>query len=681
MKIQKNSAILSFVLITWGISAIFLPCSPVNFQDATMKSMEPYENLFINMVETSFGDLRSKDPANLTSRTAYALLVGVADYPGTVDDLRYCASDAILMRSLLINRYNFNSTNIIMLRNAEATKSAIMNAFNQIDAIIDADDIFLFYYSGHGGEGGGAYHFICPYDYFPTNYFYDIELDIFLDRVACSQQYVLIDACNSGGFIPEVQAPNRFIMTACTATQLSWETTGLHHGVFTYFFQASIYGASDSNGDNVLSMEEQFAHLSPGTINYMLGYGELQQPTKYDGISGQAVLFPSIGKLTFIFDDNFLNYSFYVYGHGSLVTLNLTVCAISQGYVVVTEDLTDYAPTSSGFGYYSGSVDLGSGNNASGYEFIAQIDGLNLKTFSESFGDSDGDGLNDLFEIYHTNGTNPALNDTDFDGLNDYTEFYGSTNATNSDSDNDGIPDGYEVNNGLNPLVNDSALDLDSDGLDNIFEYTLGTMANNEDTDGDLMPDGYEFSHGLNYFQNDADSDLDNDTLSNLLEYQLNSNPNHTDTDGDTLPDAYEYNCSLNLLEDDRDSDLDSDGLTNLLEYQIGSRPDLSDTDSDQMPDLWEYDNTLDFNFNDTAMDPDNDTLTNLEEYQYNTNPHLADTDGDTWDDNLEIDRGTDPLDPDDFPRPENAVPGFNLYTIIVIIGITTIILIKRYRK
>ncbi len=669
------------MLIFWGVLAIIVPSSPSNYQTIDKKSGEKAESQFIDLVENSLEEIRSKDPASLTSRTAYAILVGIADYPGTVDDLRYSASDAILMRSLLVNRYQFETGNIILLRNSEATKSGIMSAFLQIEAVIGSDDVFLFFYSGHGGEGGGAYHFIAPYDYFPSNYFYDLELDVFLDRVACAQQYVLIDACNSGGFIPEVQAPNRFIMTASTATQLSWETTGLHHGVFTYHFQASIYGAPDSNGDGALSMEEQFAHLRPATINYMLGFGELQQPTKYDGISGHAVLFPSIGKLTFIFNENFLNYSFHVYGHGEVITLNLTVGSISQGNVVIKEDLTDYSPTSSGFGYYTGSVDLGLGNNVSGYEFIAQIDASTLISFSKSYGDSDGDGLNDIFEILHTNGTSPATNDTDSDGLDDYTEFYGSTNATNSDSDYDGMPDGYEVNNGLNPLVNDSHLDLDSDSLENFFEYTLGTMVNDEDTDGDLMNDGYEYNYGLDYFQDDASSDLDNDTLSNLIECQLNSNPNNTDTDGDTMSDAYEYNHNLDLLIDDRNSDFDGDGLNNFLEYQIGSRPDLMDTDSDAMPDWWEYHNNLDLNFNDALLDPDSDTLTNLQEFVLNTNPHLADTDGDTWEDNLEIDHGTDPLDPDDFPQLENAIPSFDLYITIVIMGIGTTILIKKYKK
>jgi subtilisin-like proprotein convertase family protein len=47
------------------------------------------------------------------------------------------------------------------------------------------------------------------------------------------------------------------------------------------------------------------------------------------------------------------------------------------------------------------------------------------------------------------------------------------------DSDNDTLPDDYEVSVGLNPTLNDAALDLDGDGYNNISEYIIGTLPNN----------------------------------------------------------------------------------------------------------------------------------------------------------------------------------------------------------
>ena len=49
----------------------------------------------------------------------------------------------------------------------------------------------------------------------------------------------------------------------------------------------------------------------------------------------------------------------------------------------------------------------------------------------------------------------------------------------NADTEGDGMPDGWEVTNGLDPLVDDSAGDPDVDGLTNLDEYTNGTDPNN----------------------------------------------------------------------------------------------------------------------------------------------------------------------------------------------------------
>ncbi len=53
------------------------------------------------------------------------------------------------------------------------------------------------------------------------------------------------------------------------------------------------------------------------------------------------------------------------------------------------------------------------------------------------------------------------------------------TPPVNPDADNDGMLDAWEIINGLNPLIDDSAFDPDADGSDNFSEYVAGTFPTN----------------------------------------------------------------------------------------------------------------------------------------------------------------------------------------------------------
>lgn len=83
--------------------------------------------------------------------------------------------------------------------------------------------------------------------------------------------------------------------------------------------------------------------------------------------------------------------------------------------------------------------------------------------------------------------------DADDDGLADSVErFWTLTDPLRFDTDGDGMPDGWEVLNGLDPLADDAGEDVDGDGIDNFNEYRLGTNPISSDTDGDGLGDGEE---------------------------------------------------------------------------------------------------------------------------------------------------------------------------------------------
>jgi len=734
---------------------------------------------------------------DIVSRNAYAIVIGVSNYPGTDYDLNYCDDDAIEVHNMLIDDYNFLPSNIILITDASATQSAIDNAFATINSMIQPDDIFYFYYSGHGGSEltsststyylnsphpypdyydhtwyitapDAAYirvhfsdfdleydydylflgdtmltqgyyyeaytgydtnfwsdwipvlndnriylrmtsdysvsyygfrinqievmrysnpHYLCPYDSMPsspTNYYLDTLLDEKLDSLNCDNIYAIMDSCNSGGMIPESQDADRFIITACRDGQVSYEDPVLQNGIFSYYLLNSLDNANDQNSDGVISMEEIFAYVSSGTQIYSGTYGPGYQshPQISDGISGQAVLYPSIGSVNFYSIGNQLYYSFYLYGHGTLRTLNLSVCSISPAITFKTEEIMYQYVSPTGFGYYAGVIELEAGYSLGGIELFAEIEGNRLITINLRYGDSDGDGLTDFFEIFDGNGLDPTNNDTDGDGLSDGDELIiYNTDPLKVDSDSDGLLDGEEINiYGTNPL----SVDTDGDGVNDYDEvHTYSTDPLNTDTDSDAMPDGWEIDNLLDPLTNDTALDPDSDFLINIDEFLHNTLPMNNDTDSDLLLDGEEvftYNTdptiddtdSDGLLDgeevltyntDPNDNDSDSDGLLDGPEVLIhGTNPLNGDTDSDGIPDGWEVDNLLNPLENDADLDPDIDDLTNIEEYQHGTDPQDSDTDNDGWDDGTEVAEGTDPLDPDDHPHPHLGFLDMNLF-------------------
>jgi N-acetylmuramoyl-L-alanine amidase len=95
-------------------------------------------------------------------------------------------------------------------------------------------------------------------------------------------------------------------------------------------------------------------------------------------------------------------------------------------------------------------------------------------------GDFDGDGLNNLAEVL-THQTNPLKDDTDGDGLLDGWEI-----ANSLDPNDDGT---VNINNGASG-------DPDHDGLTNEEEQDLGTDPNDADSDDDGITDGGENDQG-----------------------------------------------------------------------------------------------------------------------------------------------------------------------------------------
>lgn len=140
----------------------------------------------------------------------------------------------------------------------------------------------------------------------------------------------------------------------------------------------------------------------------------------------------------------------------------------------------------------------------------------------EKLKDTDGDKIPDMVESCL--GIDDLLVDSDGDGLDDLYELLCSyTNPIKADTDDNGVPDGEE--------------DTDGDALNNLQEYALGTVPYMRDSDGDGLSDGEEVTR---YETNALMVDTDGDGLEDGDEILLGTNPLVPDSDGDGVRDDEE---------------------------------------------------------------------------------------------------------------------------------------------
>jgi len=102
-----------------------------------------------------------------------------------------------------------------------------------------------------------------------------------------------------------------------------------------------------------------------------------------------------------------------------------------------------------------------------------------IRVATEDTTDSDGDGIADNKDIFPNDPK--EWMDSDKDGIG---------NNTDTDNDNDGMPDEWEKRYNLNPLVSDASTDSDKDGSTNLQEYKADTDPNDSNSKPPLFNAG-----------------------------------------------------------------------------------------------------------------------------------------------------------------------------------------------
>jgi len=223
----------------------------------------------------------------------YIISVGINDYKNPSMNLNYAYSDS---KSIVAALYKsdkklYNNIYSYQLSNEQATREGILNSFEEVSKVAKSNDVFVFYFAGHGflkeTDAYESEYYLVPHEV--TNFYSDDEnltsngittLDLIqrIESINCSKQLMLLDACQSGSAVATFamrgvgQEEKRLhqlsrksgvtLIAASGASQYATEFKDLGHGVFTYALLEAFAGKAETGiNDSKVSVMELVPYL------------------------------------------------------------------------------------------------------------------------------------------------------------------------------------------------------------------------------------------------------------------------------------------------------------------------------------------------------------------------------------------------------------------------------------
>ncbi len=194
----------------------------------------------------------------------FGLFAGITDYPDGVGDLPECANDAVKLAEALREANLLDESRQVLLTDAQATVANMRAGFARLASQMGPEDIFVFFYSGHGGqrenssdprEIDGTDEYIFLHD----GPLLDDEMGTLFGTVNARLSVVALDACFSGGFAKDViTQPGRIGFFSSEEDVLSAVAGQFQAGGYlSHFIRLAMTGQADASPhDQVLTVGE-----------------------------------------------------------------------------------------------------------------------------------------------------------------------------------------------------------------------------------------------------------------------------------------------------------------------------------------------------------------------------------------------------------------------------------------
>lgn len=189
----------------------------------------------------------------------YLVSVGIADYPGTANDLRISDNDA----KTIVNIFEAtNDATTAILVNEEATSVALISQMRKVFADAKADDMVILYFSGHGTPGA----LVCHDGLLTYQSIFNV-----MKGCKAKKKIIMADACYTGKMrtskkqSDSYNAQSVMLFLSSRTNELSQETR-FQNSLFTIYLERGLRGGADNNRDRFITAREIYDFVHSGVI-------------------------------------------------------------------------------------------------------------------------------------------------------------------------------------------------------------------------------------------------------------------------------------------------------------------------------------------------------------------------------------------------------------------------------
>jgi hypothetical protein len=239
--------------------------------------------------------------------TLHLVVVGINKYQNEKLSLNYALADATAFKNEIEKdaKTVLAQVKTYLITDNAADKKGITDALNEVQKTAKAQDVFLFYYAGHGviSEKNKEFYLV------PTDVSDLKNIDAVLEQkgiaakllqayainIQAQKQLFILDACQSAGAFEQLmsndgnqqknigvvaRATGTHWMAASGAQQFANEFASLGHGVFTYVLLEALKGQAAAN--QMITVNNLKIYLQKSVPELMKKYnGTPQYPSSY----------------------------------------------------------------------------------------------------------------------------------------------------------------------------------------------------------------------------------------------------------------------------------------------------------------------------------------------------------------------------------------------------------------